>query len=252
MKILISLGLFVLISFTAKSQDENEEYAKMFKPASKESAAYHEYRMKVTSPPYGLAKVKKIIKEIKETGDEDKPEQPPAKVYNALSLREKFTYHMIYAESFSQNCDMTPTIQDEHKKIMARLPEMYFERQWSDRQTQFFTDNSDSVVKLLKESVLRSKRMGLNYKHAIVEMNAIDMIPFLVSTYNTDRKDRDILTVLMLLMEHNKYEPFMSSTSHTKLYAEGANYFQAHLVLNKANEDLIIQRATDFYNGFRK
>jgi hypothetical protein len=74
------------------------------------------------------------------------------------------------------------------------------------------------------------------------------MIPFLIKTYNIDKKDHDILTVLMLLMKENQYKPFLASQSFRKLYGEEASY-QAHLELNKANEELILKRAMDFYNG---
>ena len=78
------------------------------------------------------------------------------------------------------------------------------------------------------------------------------MIPFLISFYNEKKKDGDILTLLNLLMLQNKYEPFMASPTYDKLYKEGSDYI-AFIVYNKANEDLIIQRATQFYNArFKK
>ena len=79
-------------------------------------------------------------------------------------------------------------------------------------------------------------------------MNAREMIPFLIKTYNADKKDHDILTVFMLLMKNNSYKPFMASQSFKKLYGEEASY-QAYLDFNKANEELILKRALDFYHG---
>jgi hypothetical protein len=104
---------------------------------------------------------------------------------------------------------------------------------------------------LIKESTDRSKRMGANYKTAIVEINGREMIPYIIEVYNRDRKDRDLLTLLMLLMKNNEYKPFMDSQSFRKLYGDNANYY-SYLDYNKANEDLIIKRAIDYYNTIGK
>jgi hypothetical protein len=235
------LLLFALLySCISSAQDE------VWKEASPESQAYHQYRIKETTPPYGLSKVKALVTQIRSTDDEDL--KLNNKEYEALTLREKFTYHMIHAESFSQNCDAMPPIQDEQKKIFGYLPDAFDEYSWSDRQVNFLKKNKDSVLTLIKESVSRSKRIGSNYKQAIVEMNAREMIPFLVNTYNADKKDHDILTVFMLLMKNNNYKPFMVSASFKKLYGEEAGY-QAYLDFNKANEELIIKRVSEFYSG---
>jgi hypothetical protein len=228
-------------SITLFAQEESE-----WKEASKESQAYHLYRSKTSVPPYELAKVKGLL--AKAENDEEENLKLPAKLYNALSLREKFTYHMIHAESYSQNCDVMPPIQDEHKKIFGNLPDAFDEYSWSERQYDFLRGQRDSVMALIKESVLRSKRMGVNYKSAVVAMNGWEMIPFLISAYNTDKKDHDILTVLLLLMKQNEYKPLMTSASFTKLYGENADY-RAYLDLNKANEDLILERAGNFYKS---
>lgn len=217
-----------------------------WKEASPESKAYHEYRLKTTVPPYGLSKVKALVKSLRE--DDESNLILNAKVYNALSLREKFTYHMIHAESYSQNCDVFPPIQDEQTKILGHLPDAFDEYSWSERQWKFLKENKDSVIALIQESVNRSGRIGLNYKHAIVEMNALEMIPFLIDFYKKDHKDHDILTVLLLLMKGAKYEPFVKSASYIKLYGEKVSY-TAFLQLNADNEELIFKRAMDLYNA---
>ncbi len=216
---------------------------------SDESLAYHEYRSKMSVPPYELAKIKKLVAGLKTVYEENDEghQKMPANMYNSLPLREKFTYNMIHAEDFSQNCDVF-IVENEHKKIFGHLPDIFGDSNWSDRQYNFFKENRDSVMALIKESVLRSKRMGANYKHAIVELNGWEMIPFLINTYKTDRKDRDILTVLMLLMDQDKYLGFITSSSYKKLYGADALY-DAYLELNKPNEDLIMQRADNFYKS---
>jgi hypothetical protein len=246
-KTIITL-LTIGICWHCVAQEEEKEPG----PASR---AYHSYRQYTTTPPYGLAEVQRLIK-VKTVKREDEDDSGvdslPPKLYQPLSLREKFTYNMIYGESFYQNCDIDMPVPDEEKKIFGNLPRLFSEEGWSDRQRDFFKDNKDSVIALMTESIGRVKRIGLNYKHVIVDINATSMIPFLISMYNLQKRDHDILTVLMLLMRNNKYPPFMESVSYSKLYAGKESYYVGSLQFNSANEALIIQRATDFYNGLSK
>ena len=234
---------------TASMHEDSSSWMVRYKEASTESQAYHEYRLVITKPPYGLQKIINLISKVKMRDDET--EKIPDKVYASLSLRERFTYHMIHKESYSQICDPEEPIQDEQKKIFAQTVLAWDEREWSERQIKFFNDNRDSVIKLMSESISRSKCVGLNFKDVIIELNANEMIPLLIKTYNISKKDHDILTVLMLLMKDNNYQPFLSSASYKKLYGEVGNY-RSFLNYNKANEELIIKRATDFYNGVSK
>ena len=240
---------FILLSFlVSQPVFSQDEYPK----PSKESEAYHEERMTITFPPYSFSKVNDLVSKIKSEGD-DESDVLNSKIYVKLSLREKFTYHMIHAESYSQNCDAEPPIPDEHKKIFAHLPDAFGEYNWSARQKDFFNEYKDSVIELMKESIIRTNKVGLNYKEAIIEINAVKMIPVLVDVYkkNTARRDLDILTIFMLLMKENKFEPFLKSASFTKLYGDD-NSYGSYLNYNKANEDLIIERVMSFYNGYKK
>lgn len=234
--------LFALMLTPFITLAQSEEW----KEASKESQAYHEFRLKNTIPPYGLSKVKQLL--AKADADEVGGKAIVQKEYNALTLREKFTYNMIHAESYSQNCDVMPPVQEEQTKISGQLPDAFSEESWSDRQLEFFRLHKDSVLALIKESANRSGRMGLNYKQAVVEVNGVDFIPFIIETYKRNPKDLDLLTLLMLLMKNNKYPPFISSVSYTKLYGKTSDY-QSHIQFNKANEELILKRAADFYNS---
>lgn len=242
MKFYLSSLLLTLITCFSYSQDDVN-----WKPASKESQAYNTYRYYMSEPQYGKLKILGLLKKV--TPDEEDNEKLKQSDYLALTPRERFTYHMMHGESYSQNCDAMPPIQDEHKKIFGRLPEMFGEYSWAERQIQFLQSNKDSVVQWIKGCVAKEKRLGLNLKHAIVAINAREMIPFLISTYKTDKKDHDILTVLMLLMKNNEYKEFMASTSNKKLYGDEINSYDAYLNFNIPNEELIIKRATDFYNG---
>jgi hypothetical protein len=210
----------------------------------------------VTVPDYGLPKVMKMIAKIQslqDTSDGDQfTEALVERDYSSLSLREKFTYHMIHPESYSQICDILPERTDEGNRIYGQLANSFGEYTWSDRQLNYFKDNRDSVEYLMKENIIKYNKVGSNFKEAIIEMNAKEMIPFLIATYKKTGLDHYILTVLMLLMRKNAYPEFMNSVSYKKLYSVDENEYSAYLVFNKANEDLIIQRATNFYDGFHQ
>lgn len=171
----------------------------------KATLANHAIREFRTTPPYGLEKVRQLIKtrtvRREDEDDETGTDSLPEKLYRALSLREKFTYNMIYGESYSQNCDAGWIYPDEEKKIFGQLPDLFGEQNWSDRQLAFFSVNKDTVI------------------------------------------------ALMLLGRINEYPVFKASISYQKLYAGKEKYYNGSLVFNSANEALIIQRATDFYNG---
>jgi hypothetical protein len=245
MKLTLSLLLF-LFSVPVFSQRPG------VKQPVKENGNYHELRVKPTVPPYGLVKIKALIQKIK-SNDEEETAGLDKKTYESLSLREKFTYTMIHAESFSQNCDAMPPIKNEDKKIFAYIADAFEEHEWSERQTAFLSSNRDSVIAIMRESIGRSKRVGVNYKKAIIEINAVEMIPDIIAVFNeaTAFKDLDLLTVMMQLMKENEYEPFLLSGSYKKMYAEDASY-QTYLNYNKANADLIVKRATEFYNAEKK
>jgi hypothetical protein len=218
------------------------------KQVSSESETYHDYRLKITSPPYGLAKIKVLINQLKL--DENDMQALSQKGYQGLSLREKFTYTMINPEAFAQNCDIMPEIKNEQNKIFAHLPVAFSEENylWSDRQIKFLKANRDSVMALIRESTGRSKRLGANYKEAIVAVNGKEIIPFLIDTYYINKKDLDVLTVLLLLMKQNEYKTFLESTGYKKLYGENSDY-NSFILYSQANEELIIKRAKDFYYG---
>src|SRR5438105_9086188 len=131
MKKNLSLIIILLISFSLLAQDDTA-----WKEASKESQAYHAYRLKISEPSYNLVKIKSIVKKIK--ADENEDEKLNQNTYLGFSLSEKFTYHMIHGESYSQNCDAMSPVQDEQKKIFAQLPDAFDEWAWSERQTKFF------------------------------------------------------------------------------------------------------------------
>jgi len=220
-------------------------------PAQPEASAatkkYHAYRTTTTAPTYGLSKVKGLIAKIK--ADSEDNQRLSDKLYDSLSFKEKFTYAMLHGEDFSQNCDMMPIFQDEEKKVFAYPVGAWDDSSvWSDRQTKFMKSNRSKVIALTRETIRTKGRAGSNIKRAVLELNMWELIPDLVTTYNRDHKDHDILSVLMILMKENKYKPFLESASFKKLYGENASY-QAFLNANTANQKLEISRALAFYKS---
>lgn len=242
-------GLLFFISFlcwmngSAQTAQEDENGLYM-------DPAAIEMRSKMTIPPYGLTKVKALIAKIIPQEDNETTDASinaiTATDFSRLSLREKFTYTMIHAELYAQNCAIPEYQTQVEKKIFGTLLDGFNETSWSQRQTGFLNENRDSVMKLIQESVIRSKRMGVNYKHALAEINAWEMIPFIIDYAKKTPKDKDALTLLMLLMKRGEYQEFTTSTSFTKLYGENSNYY-AYLNYNKENEALIFKRALNYY-----
>ncbi|MDR1877920.1 MAG: hypothetical protein LBQ84_09905 [Flavobacteriaceae bacterium] len=261
-KFVVIFSLFLSGFCWLSGQEEVKNF--YLSKSDKESHVYHEYRLKPTVPSYGLTKIQAMISKINidaDFKDEDDEEGHvdyfsegywalSDKEFNKLSPREKFTYVMIHPEVNTQNCDIQLNIEEEHKKIFANLPNGYDEVFWSNRQVNFLKKNRDLVVELIKESALESKRVGFNYKMALEEINAVEMVPFLIEFYSKSKKDKDILTLLMLLMKNNKYAPFLRSTIYRELYDEEGewdSFYRRNISYNKSNEDQIIDKAKEFY-----
>jgi hypothetical protein len=221
-------------------------------PSYSQMDAYRAFRAQISVPPYGLSKIKALITKIKPQSDEDNSDMGISplseKDYDALSLREKFTYTMIHPEMYAQNCAVFVPQSDESQKIFGYLISWMNEETWSNRQLLFLAQNRDSVMAIIKESVTRSKRMGVNYKDAVVEINGWEMIPFLISYYKDNKKDKDILTTLMLLMKKGRYPDFITSKSYKNLYGVADDY-ESSMTFNKANEALTLQRAQAYYDS---
>ena len=208
--------------------------------------AYYHYRTKISEPDYSLKKVRELISTIKTKGYGSN-HVLENKTYESLKLREKFTYNMIHAESYGQICSLFPIETDAEKKIFAQLPDVFGEDNWSSHQIDFFKSNKDSVIELMSNSILISKRIGLNYKSVIEMINATRTIPLLIEVYAIDKEDHDILTLLMLLMKNNEYTAFMNSPIYKTLYESDQSSYRTSLPLTFPNEKEIIRLANNFF-----
>jgi hypothetical protein len=208
---------------------------------------YRDYRIQNTEPPFGLTKVKRLIAKIKPVGKPDSDTEIAAtSAWNRLTTPEKFTYCMLHGEVYSQNCDAMPWIVDEEHKVFGQISSPFGDMFWSDRQRAFLKNHRSEVIRLLRTTIREKRRVGVNLKDTINDLGAYELIPDLVSAYNRDHRDQDILTVLFLLMKDGKYKPFLSSITYRKLYGPDSNY-QSFIVANEANQKLSIDRAMAYY-----
>lgn len=216
----------------------------------KQSAAskkYHDFRVTITEPTFGLAKVKKLIKSIKV--DQDDNRILPASVYNSLSFEEKFTFNCIHGEYMDQNCDASPPIIDEEKKLFAYPPAAFdYESTWSERQISFFQDNRKAVIGLLRSTLKTKKSFGPNLKQIVYNIKGYELIPDLIAYYKTTRYDHDVLALFNLMMNDDLYMEFVTSPVWKALYSDENNYY-SFMNATTANQNMILNMATRFYNS---
>jgi len=229
----------------------NASYAQVDGTASGTSKAYAQYRVYETTPPYGLAKVKALIKTAKKKDVAQGDTYVIAltdQQFNYLSLEDKYTYVMIHPEQYMQNCNGAFLRQGEEHMVFSFLPTSADDMGWSDRQTAFLKDNKSKVEALMKDEINRIQHVGLNIKQAVLQLDAYSLIPSLVKAFNRNPKDMDILTVLLVLMKDGNYQPFKASETYTKLFGPNAQY-DSYIVGNAANKELTTQRALAFYKS---
>lgn len=210
------------------------------------SQAYDAYRRQIVEPPYSLTVVKRAIRKLK-SHDDDGLIMPPAQ-FNRMTFAQKFTFTMIHGEIFSQNCDGMPVYVNEEKKVFSYFPTPFGQMVWSEKQLAFMRKNRTRVIGMIRTVMNSRHRVGINFKGAIVELHAKELIPDMISIYRRDRKDHDILTVLMLLMNDAGYRPFTASPLFTKLYGDKASY-QSFVMATRATQDEIIARGMAFYRS---
>jgi hypothetical protein len=211
----------------------------------KKSWAYHAYREEMTEPQYGLAKIKALIKKVRAQGDFKYA--APKKDFDALTFEEKFTYTMLHGELWMQICAGSFPVKGEEQTIFSQIPNRFpNDELWSDGQRAFLKKNRDKVVPLIRTTMMKKTRAGLNVKQAILETNATELIPELIQIYKHSNKDHDILTVLMNLMKEAKYKPFISSDLYQSLYGKKESHYEG-VKISQARVQFVLGSAQSFY-----
>ena len=119
----------------------------------------------------------------------------------------------------------------------------------SDRQLMCLKTIRNYVMNSIKVDAELKGYLPLNYKSVIIDLNAVEMIPWLVDFFKrkTKEKDGDILTVFFNLMVVNKYPPFMKSISYQWLFVRSDRRPNS-IIFNSANAKLTIERAMGLYS----
>ncbi|TWP22734.1 hypothetical protein ETU08_11000 [Apibacter muscae] len=220
---------------------------------------YSEYKSLSFIPTYKFSKISKLlaksgIKNISNNGSENKivPVILSDEDFNQLSFKEKFTYVMAYPENLNKNIILNTSL-DRNDKINAHLPYHDQDIIWSIREIDFLRNNRNEVLKLIKENSLKQPNIGLNFKLILRELNATEMIPFLISSFKkSDKKDYEILTLLMLLVKDNNYFPFMKSNICYHLYIQNKDSNEMYLDILESNVGYILSTAKNYYSQLPK
>ncbi|MFU1858292.1 hypothetical protein BWD42_13385 [Sphingobacterium sp. CZ-UAM] len=242
---LILLGFISSPSFGQEYKD-----AAWDEPRSKDSL-YYAMRERASIPPFGLKKVQDLVKQrLKSLPDEalvDYDAGISRTNFDKLSFEEKFTYTMIYPEIYSQACAERMFVFEPQKKIFGHLLFVYNGVFWSERQLRFMKDNKKRIIDLIRNQASRNRSLGLNYKTALIEIDGWESIPFLISFYKKNPKDKDILTTLLQLLKKSDLEGFEQSKIYNTLYGADTHY-DSCINFSSANEAYIIESAKTLYN----
>ena len=181
--------------------------------------------------------------------------------FKALSPYELFVYCLMFPEMFSQNCSVEEDIDEEKywdakegdfikpKDRVYGYISTYEDFSLSDRQVDKLKKNKKLIIQYIKQDVEGKRYLPCNYKDMIIKTNAIEAIPWLISFFNdnSQKTDKEILTVLSVLMYRNKFKPFMESKSCAKMYLglKRTDYIE----FNSGNIKLTFERAIAFYNS---
>lgn len=205
-----------------------------------------EKRFSFTIPPYGYEKVKKLTKEA----DTDKHSfvANPLRdsVLSTLSPEEKFTWCMAFPESFMQIC--TVFFYDSVQyKILRYLPISSLEASMSQRQREFLKENRALTIRLMGETIHDSVFVGYNYKKQIKELHAVELVPQVISNYKKTG-DKDLLTLLIELLEKDQYQPWLDSEISQEMNKKTeTRSFRKSALFSSSKAYSILKYATERY-----
>jgi hypothetical protein len=247
--------LFMFMIYNAQKIDNNT----WGDTSNTNNSSYVEDRLKNTIPSYNLSKIEILIAKSMslnnlETKDTDKIDfYLSEKDFNKLTIKEKFTYTMAYPEIKSSNGIPDSINIYKENKIFGMLPSTANYPKWSIRQKKFLNQYRKNIQEFIQESSSKNQHMGLNLKNALLEINAVESIPFLINFYkSTDKNDKDLLTVLMLLVKKGKYYPFVRSNVYRQLYNDNVNFWESYIDYSDINEEYILKTAHNFYLQYPK
>ena len=240
----------ILLGFISNSSFGQEYKDVAWNEPRPNDSAYYGMREKTSTPPFGLKKIQSLVEQrLKSLPNEalvDYDGGISGANFDKLSFEEKFTYTMIYPEIYSQACAERMFVFDPQSKIFGHLLFVYSGVFWSDRQLHFMKKNRKRVIYLITDQAIHSNTLGLNYKTALIEIDAWESIPFLISFYQKNPKDKDILTTLLQLLKKSDLVGFKQSKIYYKLYGENT-HSDSWVNFSSSNEEFIIESAQALY-----
>ncbi|HET6996799.1 MAG TPA: hypothetical protein VFI06_17520 [Chitinophagaceae bacterium] len=150
--------------------------------------------------------------------------------FHSLSPAEKFIFAHQYPESYLQTCGLYDMASDI-SMIHANIPYMFDGERMSERQIKSLLDNRDSTLGYLSDCIDFRSHIPLGYKKTIIEINAWEFIPSILSLEEkmnkgdtTTVEDPYIYSVLLELMKNNEFADFKKTAMYNKLYGPDAGY----------------------------
>lgn len=175
--------------------------------------------------------------------------------FNSLNATEHFIHSFYYPEAYYQVCAVVEYKINDYQTIEPFLERSNRGVGTSQRQREILETHRDSTLLLMDQCIRQSELVSGKIKEFIVNMEAFELIPTLITTLEnqTEVKDNYILTTFCLLMK-DEYEPFIQSDIFPRLYPTDSTgrYFhrpdeQEKIRFNKRNHDLIVGFALGFY-----
>ncbi|MFT3823469.1 MAG: hypothetical protein QM731_06090 [Chitinophagaceae bacterium] len=172
--------------------------------------------------------------------------------FKQLTPKEHFIYAHQYPESYMQNCSFSGFDAEEDKKIFAHLPFMIEGVRMSKRQATALEKNRDSSLVYLKQCITSAGNIPLAYKMTINNLDAYELIPLIVATEKANPgKDTYLYSLVMEMMEKDKFDTFIKSDLYKELYGERKSY-RTSIASTAEKRQAIISMATAWFEQKQK
>lgn len=150
--------------------------------------------------------------------------------FQSLTPLEKFVYAHQYPEFYTQLCGLYDMAKaKDMSMIYANIPFLFDGERMSERQEKSLHDNRDSTMLYLDKCIDFRSHIPLGYKQTIIEINAWEFIPSILSLEEKMNKgdvgtieDPYIHSVLMKLMVNGGFADFKRTDIYKTLYGEKA------------------------------
>ena len=206
---------------------------------------------------FSLTRVDKMVAESKKRAKPENNEEPEMdfsfltnQEFKSLSIKEALYYGFSFPEFSTQICAMYTPAPNPEKAIMLQLPFAEDSRMMSERQTKIIQDNKDSCIVYLKKCIENPKSLKSDFKSNLVSLGFYECIPFLIDRFNKEKKkDYEIITTLIEIMQYGEYKPFTESDVLKKAHYNDEMMATPYIDRTKENTDKIINLAKGYYQS---